>query len=88
MIKSRVETKQFDKAAALVDDLRRLPTAQQFNIRLTREQERLATKDPAIQKKIDMLMGDTRQLVDKWLDPHIIEDVDRDLREAKNAGEK
>ena len=35
-----------------------------------------------------MLMGDTRQLIDKWLDPQIIEDLDHDLRDAKTGGEK
>ena len=88
MIHRRIEEKQFDKAAELVDQLRRLPTAQQFNMRLVAEQERLATKDPSIQKKIDMLMGDTRQLIDKYLDPQIIDDLEHDLREAKTGGEK
>jgi len=88
MIKNRVDAKQFDKAAELIDKLRGLPTAQQLNLQLVSEQERLATSDPSIQKKIDMLMNDTRQLIDKWLDPQIIEDLERDLREAKTAAEK
>jgi hypothetical protein len=59
-----------------------------LNLQLVSEPERLATSDPSIQKKIDMLMNDTRQLIDKWLDPQIIEDLERDLREAKTAAEK
>jgi hypothetical protein len=35
-----------------------------------------------------MLKNETRQLIDKWLDPQIIEDLERDLREAKTAAEK
>jgi hypothetical protein len=86
MIKTRVDAKKFTEAEEFVDALRRLPTAQQFHVRINREQEALATKDTGIQKKIDQLMSDTRQLVDKWLDPRIIEDLDRDLRERKEGG--
>ena len=84
----RIESKQFDKAAELIDELRRLPTAQQFDMRLVAEQERLATNDASMQKKIDMLMGDTRQLIDKWLDPQVIDDLEHDLRDARAAGDK
>ncbi len=88
MAKNRIENKQFDKAAELIDELRRLPTAQQFHLRLEAEKERLATNDPSVQKQIDALMGDTRQLIDKYLDPQVIEDLDHDFREAKTGGEK
>jgi hypothetical protein len=87
MIHSRMEAKQFDKAAALVEELRGLPTAQQLNVLLVREQERLATNDTSIQKKIETMIGDTRQLIEKWLDPRVIEDLERDLHEAKTGGE-
>ena len=67
------------KRPSWLDELRRLPTAQQFNLRLAREQESLATSDPTVQKRIDILLGDTRQSIDKYLDPQILDDVDRDL---------
>jgi hypothetical protein len=85
--RKRIDDKQFDKAADIIDELRRLPTAQQFNMRLIAEQERLATNDVGMQKKIDLLMSDTKQLIDKWLDPQVIDDLDHDLRDAKAAGE-
>ena len=88
MVRARIEKKRFDEATEMIDELRRLPTAQQFDLRLVAEQERLATKDVGMQKKIDMLMSDTRQLIDKWLDPQIIDNLDHDLRDAKAAGEK
>jgi hypothetical protein len=87
-IKLRAEAKQFDKAAELLDTLRRLDTAQKFHMRLVAEQEALATNDPSMQKKIDLLMNDTKQLIDKWLDPQVIDDLDRDLRELKTTAEK
>ncbi len=89
MVEKRINAKQFGSAADLIDELRRLPTAQQLDLRLVAERERLATSDPIIQKKIDMLMDDTRKLIDKWLDPQTIDDLDRELRDARAAaGEK
>jgi hypothetical protein len=88
LVRRSIENKQFDKATELIDELRRQQTAQQFNMRLVAEQERLATNDVSMQKKIDLLMSDTKQLVDKWLDPAIIDDLDHELRDAKTSGEK
>jgi hypothetical protein len=82
-IRKLIEAKDFDKAAELVDKVRVLPTAQQFIVRLGREHDRLATSDVAIQKKIDVLFADTRKLLDRIVDPHLIEDLDRELREAR-----
>ena len=82
-IRTRIEAKDLDKAGELVEELRRLPTAQQFITRMTREQEKLATTDTAIQKKINAFFGDTRKLIDQHLDLHLIEDLDRELRDAK-----
>lgn len=82
-IRARIVAKDFDKAAELITDLRRLPTPQQFIMRIARAQEKLATTDPTVQKKLKMLFGDTRKLIDKHLDLHLIEDLDRELREAR-----
>jgi hypothetical protein len=88
LVRRCIEEKQFVKATEFLDELRRQPTAQQFHMRLTAEQERLATNDISMQKKIDLLMSDTKQLVDKWLDPAVIDDLDRELRDAKASGDK
>ena len=86
-IRTRIEAKQFDKAAELIDDLRRLPTAREFIMRLEREQEKLATTDPSVQKKIDLLMGDTRKLIEKHLDPIVIDDMERERRDGMKDAE-
>jgi hypothetical protein len=82
-IHALIEAKNFDKAAELANGLRALPTAQEYIVRLGREHDRLATADTTIQKKIDMLFGDTRKLIDQNLDPHFIDELDRELRDAK-----
>ena len=92
-IRSRIEAKDFDKASELLLELRKLPAGQQFVVRLARERDVLTSNDAGIQKKIDMLLNDTRQLIDKNFDPSLVENLERDLREAKTsdgkvAGEK
>jgi hypothetical protein len=82
-IKTRIEAKDFEKAAEKLDEFRRLPSAQQFITRITREQEKLATTDTALQKTISTLLGNTRKLIDQHLDPHAIEELDREFRDAK-----
>jgi hypothetical protein len=82
-IHALIEAKNFDKAAELANQLRALPTAQEYIVRLGREHDRLATADTTIQKKIDALFGDTRKLIDQNLDPHAIDELDRELRDAK-----
>ena len=87
-IHSRIEKKQFDQAAAFFDALRGLPTAEQFNMRLAHEQDRLASTDPSVQRKINTLLSDTRLLIDKQLDPQEIEDLDQDLHNAGGGDRK
>lgn len=88
VIRARIDNKEFDKALQLIDELRRLPTIQQFEMRLVAEQERLATNDVGMQKKIDLMMSDTKKLIEKWLDPTSIEDLEHELRDAKVSAEK
>jgi hypothetical protein len=84
LVRMRIEAGQFDQAAEKMDELNRLPKALQFTMRITREQERLASPDVAIQKKIDAMLADTRQLIDKHLGSDEIEALDRQLRAARN----
>jgi hypothetical protein len=85
-IRARIEAKQLDKAGELLDELRRMPAAQQFVFRLTNAQQRLATSDAVVQHKVDALLADTRKLIDKHLDPRGIEDLEKQLRSAEEAG--
>ncbi len=87
-IHARIEAGEFDKASGMILELRELPTGQQYVLRLGRERDILASNDTAIQKKIDMLMNDTRQLIDKNFDLSLIENLERELREARTSGVK
>ena len=84
-VRAAIEAKQFDRASELFDELRRLPTGEQFAARVDKEQERLASNDASRQRKINMLLGDTRQIIDKQLDPREIEDLEQELRGAESG---
>ncbi len=79
-IDMRIEAGQFDQAADLMDKLNRLDRALQFTMRINQQQDRLTSPDKAIQKKIDTLLADTRQLIEKHLGSDEIEALERKLR--------
>ena len=82
-IHAKIEAKDFDKATELLDELRRLPTQQSFDLRLTRAQEKFTTKDSVIQKKLNTLFSDTRKMIEQHIEAHLVEELDRELRDAK-----
>ena len=87
-VRARIEAGQINRAEKLFDELGRLPNASQFLESVARERERLASKDPAIQAKIDALLADTCHLIDRHLDSNGIEELERELRTAKGGNSK
>jgi hypothetical protein len=83
-VRALIESKDYDKAAELIDQLRRLPTAQQFVLRLDAEKERLATTDTSLQKKMNALFADTHTLIKNNFDSQLVDDLDRELREVRS----
>ncbi|MEN6459076.1 MAG: hypothetical protein ABFC63_09105 [Thermoguttaceae bacterium] len=82
-IEMRMQEGQFDQAAELMDELNRLPRALQFTMRIAQQQDRLVSPDKRIQKKIDKLLEDTRQQVEKCLGSDEIEALDRQVRAGR-----
>jgi hypothetical protein len=82
-VRTLIESKDYDKAAELIDKLRRLPTGQQLNLRLDAEKQRLATTDTSIQKKMNTLFVDTHTLIENNFDSKLVDDLDRELREVR-----
>ena len=81
--RARIEAGKFDEAEALIDQARRLPTAQEFMLKLTQQQKTVHSGDPDVQAKIKGLFRDTEQLVRQHLDPQAVEAIRRELREAR-----
>ncbi|OHB66747.1 MAG: hypothetical protein A2V70_09975 [Planctomycetes bacterium RBG_13_63_9] len=82
-IRARIEAGEFDEAAEVVDQLRRLPSESEFDRILAEQQKRIRSANPAAQAKINALFGDTRKLVGKHLDPAVVEDLWQQLRKAR-----
>lgn len=74
-IQNRLDAGKIDEARALVADLRRLPTREQFRERLATFERTIFTNDPETRRKIDRLFADTRKVLDKYLDPKPLEEI-------------
>jgi hypothetical protein len=82
----RIEEKKLDEAQKLIDDLRAMKDRDHFDLYLLQEQKRVFTADKLAQAKIDQMFRKTRDLVNVYLDPVVIEQLERQLREARPAG--
>jgi hypothetical protein len=81
--KARIEAKQFDQAVELVSQLRRLPSKAEFARMLTEQRKRIRSTNSAVQAKINLLFADTQTLLEKHLDPQVIEELWQQLRKAR-----
>jgi hypothetical protein len=84
LIHMRMEAGLFDEAAEKMEELNKLDKALKFTMRISQQQDRLVCPDKSIQKKIDTMLTDTRQLIEKHLGNDEIEALDRELRAARN----
>jgi hypothetical protein len=82
-VEAGIETKDFERASKLLDDMRHLRTGEQLSTQVAIEQEKLVSSDPAVQKKIDAMWDNVRKVINKHLDPAVIDELDRELRAAK-----
>lgn len=82
-VKNRIEEKEFDEAAKLVRQLQGLESREDFDLYLAQEQKRVFSSDRLIQAKIDQMFRKTRQLVNEYLDPKMIDQLDRQVRNAR-----
>jgi len=82
---ARFEEKQYDEAEKLIRELRALETRGDFALYLAQEQKKVFSADKLSQAKIDQMFSKTRKLVTTYLDPTVIEQLDRQLREARGG---
>jgi len=82
-VAKRMEKKEFDEAAKLVRQLRGLESREDFDLYLLEEQKKVFSSDRLIQAKIDQMFRKTRELVNEYLDPAVIDQLDRQVRSAQ-----
>ncbi len=85
LIRARIEADKLDLAEKMFEELRKLPTNEQFSLRVIQERERLATNDHVVQRKINLFLDDTNKLIHQHLHPQAIGELERYLRDAKAA---
>ncbi len=84
-IRSRLEEEKFDEAEKLLAELRSLETRDDFALYLEQQQKKVFSADKLAQAKIDQMFSKTRKLVVAYLDPAPVEQLDRQLREARTS---
>ena len=86
--KRHIGAADWDQARQAVNELRSLQTRAELTRILNREREKFSVEDNWTKKKIDTLFGDTRKLLDKFLDPGSIEKIATELSQAREKGRK
>ncbi|MFH1267149.1 MAG: hypothetical protein ABIK89_15585 [Planctomycetota bacterium] len=82
----QLEEKEFDEAEKLVRQLQGLEGRDDFALHMTQEEKKVFSPDRLIQAKIDAMFSKTRKLVAEYLNPSAIDQLDRQLHEARSAG--
>jgi hypothetical protein len=82
----QIEEKKLDEAQKVLDELRALESREDFDLYLQQEQKKVYSADKLAQAKIDQMFRKTRNLVHEYLDPVVLEQLERQLREARGAG--
>lgn len=77
-----LDSGQLEPAQTALDALRRLRSQQQFARRLDQAQREMIASDPRTQARIDKLFADTRKLVNQFLDPREVAEVEQRVRAA------
>ncbi|NLY03174.1 MAG: hypothetical protein GXY83_44565 [Rhodopirellula sp.] len=84
-IRGRMAEGKFSEAETLLSELRQMKNREEFGRDLDREHKKIYSEDPAVQRRIDKLFTDTQKLLQQHLDPAELEQLIRDLAEARRA---
>lgn len=83
-IRARIDAGKLSEAETLMAELRQMKSRDEFRRDLEREQKKIFSADPVIQRRIDTLFSDTRKLLQQYLDPAPVEQLVRELAQGKN----
>ncbi|MCA9212144.1 MAG: hypothetical protein KDB27_03690 [Planctomycetales bacterium] len=85
-IRGLINKGQYDEADELLSELRQLPTRESFENLVTNRKQLLSTGDSQVQDKIDELFANTRDLFNKFLDPQRVDELQQQIRGARESG--
>lgn len=81
-VKTGLEEGKLDIAQKRMEELRKLPRQDDFLNEIRNEKQRAAADDPRIQKKVDKLFDDTREIVIRFLNPADLDTLESELGAA------
>ncbi|NUQ61327.1 MAG: hypothetical protein HUU20_02495 [Pirellulales bacterium] len=86
-IRSRIQAGKLNEAEALLSELRLMKNREEFRRDLDREQKKIFSEDPVVQRRIDTLFSDTHKLLQRYLDPAQVEQLVRELADARRSAD-
>lgn len=86
-ISAAIKRGDADEADELLVQLYGLRTRDQFTQQLTQERKKLASEDPLIHRRIDLMFQKIRKLVVQYLDPNEVDKIGDQVRAAKAAAD-
>jgi hypothetical protein len=84
-IRANIEKKQFELAQQLIDELRRLPSREDFETSVQQKRQLLSASDAQVQQRIDQLFSETRDLFTKYFDPRQVQQLRGELESARGS---
>ena len=75
IIRARLESGDGDKATKLLERLHALPSRDTYLARLRARERLVFTNDARVKRKVEKLFADTRELLNRYLDPAPVEKV-------------
>lgn len=86
--RKQLDDGELDGAQGVLDQLRRNELSDPLGRQLRDYQQRLKSPDPQVQAKLQRLFDDTQQAVSRFLDPREINDLDREIKDARQRATK
>ncbi len=83
-----IKAARFDQVETLINDLHMLESREQLERRLNQLQSRIISNDAAVQRKIDALFADTRKILQQHVSPDTIEQLRRQLSQARGENQR
>ena len=84
-LRMRIEQGRAAEAQPLMDELRKLETKERFLNELAGRERATVTDDPVSAARIRKLFADTREAIQRYLDPDEIDAAERELAAARNG---
>ncbi|HAN96320.1 MAG TPA: hypothetical protein DCQ98_02270 [Planctomycetaceae bacterium] len=81
-VRFRIEAKEFDGARELIEQMRELPSSEQFLLNIEQQRRLVSSKDAKEQKRIDAMFSRLTELLAKYVDNSTLQKLEQELNTA------